>query len=63
MMRYNAADLRTEARRMEVFGFFVLECHISYPAKAICRAMLASGQLGSHKGLPVTMVVSRRWSS
>jgi hypothetical protein len=26
--------------------------------KAICRAMLASGQLGSHKGLPVTMVVS-----
>ena len=31
--------------------------------KAICRAMLASGQLGSHKGLPVTMVVSRRWPS
>ncbi len=26
--------------------------------KAMCRAMLASGQLGSHKGLPVTMVVS-----
>ena len=26
--------------------------------KAICRAMLASGQLGSHKGLPVTMVIS-----
>lgn len=26
--------------------------------KAICRAMLASGQLGSHRGLPVTMVVS-----
>ena len=24
----------------------------------MCRAMLASGQLGSHKGLPVTMVVS-----
>ena len=26
--------------------------------KALCRAMLASGQLGSHKGLPVTMVIS-----
>ncbi|MGZ6780729.1 MAG: HNH endonuclease signature motif containing protein, partial [Mycobacterium sp.] len=26
--------------------------------KALCRAMLASGQLGSHNGLPVTMVVS-----
>ncbi len=26
--------------------------------KAMCRAMLASGQLGSHKGLPVTMVIS-----
>lgn len=26
--------------------------------KAVCRAMLASGQLGSHKGLPVTMVIS-----
>jgi Domain of unknown function (DUF222) len=26
--------------------------------KALCRALLASGQLGSHKGLPVTMVVS-----
>jgi hypothetical protein len=25
---------------------------------ALCRAMLASGELGSHKGLPVTMVVS-----
>ena len=26
--------------------------------KAVCRAMLASGQLGSHNGLPVTMVIS-----
>src|SRR4051812_22779405 len=26
--------------------------------KAMCRAMLSSGQLGSHKGLPVTMVIS-----
>jgi len=26
--------------------------------KALCRALLASGQLGSHKGLPMTMVVS-----
>ena len=26
--------------------------------KALLRAMLASGQLGSHKGLPVTMVIS-----
>jgi hypothetical protein len=26
--------------------------------KAICRAILASGQLGSHKGLPVTLVIS-----
>ncbi|OBK76707.1 HNH endonuclease signature motif containing protein [Mycobacterium sp. 1274761.0] len=26
--------------------------------KAVLRAMLASGQLGSHKGLPVTMVIS-----
>ncbi len=26
--------------------------------KAVCRAILASGQLGSHKGLPVTMVIS-----
>ncbi len=26
--------------------------------KVLCRAMLASGQLGSHKGLPVTMVIS-----
>jgi hypothetical protein len=26
--------------------------------KAVLRAMLASGQLGSHKGLPVTMVVT-----
>ena len=26
--------------------------------KALCRAMLASGQLGSHNGLPVTMVIS-----
>ncbi len=26
--------------------------------KALCRAMLASGRLGSHKGLPVTMVIS-----
>jgi len=26
--------------------------------KALCRAMLASGQLGSHRGLPVTLVVS-----
>ena len=26
--------------------------------KALCRAMLASNQLGSHKGLPVTMVIS-----
>jgi hypothetical protein len=26
--------------------------------KAVLRAMLASGQLGSHKGLPVTMIVS-----
>jgi Domain of unknown function (DUF222) len=26
--------------------------------KALCRAMLASGQLGSHHGLPVTMVIS-----
>jgi hypothetical protein len=25
---------------------------------ALCRAMLASGQLGSHKGLPVTLVIS-----
>ena len=25
--------------------------------KALCRAMLASGQLGSHNGLPVTMVI------
>ena len=26
--------------------------------KALCRAMLASGQLGSHRGLPMTLVVS-----
>ena len=26
--------------------------------KAVCRAILASGQLGSHRGLPVTMVIS-----
>jgi hypothetical protein len=26
--------------------------------KAVLRAILASGQLGSHKGLPVTMVIS-----
>ena len=26
--------------------------------KAVCRAMLASGQLSSHKGLPVTIVIS-----
>ncbi len=26
--------------------------------KAMCRAMLASGQLGSHRGLPVTIVIS-----
>ncbi len=26
--------------------------------KAMCRAMLASGELGSHKGLPMTMVIS-----
>ncbi|TSD93519.1 DUF222 domain-containing protein, partial [Skermania sp. ID1734] len=26
--------------------------------KALCRAMLASGQLGQHRGLPVTVIVS-----
>jgi hypothetical protein len=41
-----SADLRTKGQR-------------NHDAlKAICRAMLASGQLGSHKGLPVTMVIS-----
>ncbi|RDH79284.1 HNH endonuclease [Mycolicibacterium moriokaense] len=28
--------------------------------KAVCRAILASGQLGSHNGLPVTMVILAR---
>jgi hypothetical protein len=41
-----SADLRTKGQR-------------NHDAlKAMCRAMLASGQLGSHKGLPVTMVIS-----
>jgi hypothetical protein len=39
-------DLRTTAQRN----------HDAF--KAVLRAMLASGQLGSHNGLPVTMVIS-----
>src|SRR6187455_1132380 len=33
-------------------------CLNPIPAKALLQAMLASGQLSSHHGLPVTMVVS-----
>lgn len=33
-------------------------CLNSIPDKALARAMLASGQLGSHNGLPVTLIVS-----
>jgi hypothetical protein len=41
-----SADLRTTGQR-------------NHDAlKAVLRAMLASGQLGSHKGLPVTMIVT-----
>ena len=33
-------------------------CHISHPAKAVGRSVLASGQLGQHNGLPATIIVS-----
>ena len=43
---------------MPVAGFLTLECHVSHPAKAMDRAVLASGKLGQHNGLPVSIIVS-----
>jgi hypothetical protein len=33
-------------------------CHIAYSANAAGRALLASGDLGQHKGLPATIIVT-----
>ncbi len=43
---------------MAFAGFLALVCHVSHPAKAIGRSVLASGELGQQNGLPATIIVS-----
>ena len=40
------------------FSVSSLECHISHSAKALARAVLASGRLGTLNGLPATIIVT-----